>query len=63
VASWQWNQLDHKQNIYILFRTDNHASTSSLNIFVPNKQFQSNEGTANTINIQQEFRLFTTINQ
>jgi len=28
---WQWHQLDHMQIICILFQTDNHASTSSLN--------------------------------
>jgi len=27
---WQWYQLDHKQIIYTLLQTDNHASTSPL---------------------------------
>ena len=31
MMEWQWHQLDHMQIIYTLFKTDNHASTSSLN--------------------------------
>jgi len=46
---WQWHQLDHMQIICTLLRTDNHASTSSLNfkrrmLFrTPNQQCQSAE--------------------
>jgi len=29
--AWQWHQQDHMKIIYILFTTDNHASTSSPN--------------------------------
>jgi len=29
---WQWNQLDHMQIICTSLQTDNHSSTSSLNV-------------------------------
>ena len=29
---WQWHQLDHTQIICTSLQTDNHASTSSLNL-------------------------------
>jgi len=48
---WQWYQLDCMQIICPLVKTDNHASTSSLNFFtgrmlflMPNQQCQSSEG-------------------
>jgi len=31
MMGWQWHQLDHMQISCSLLRTDNHASTSSLN--------------------------------
>jgi len=31
MMGWQWHQLDHTQNICTSLKTDNHASTSSLN--------------------------------
>ena len=30
---WQWHQLDHMQVICTSLQIDNHASTSSLNLF------------------------------
>jgi len=47
-----WHQLDHMQIICTSFRTDNHTSTSSLNLLsqlflTSNQQCQSNEGTGN----------------
>jgi len=35
MMGWQWHQLDHMQIICILLRTDNHASTWSLNSHRP----------------------------
>jgi len=32
MMGWQWHQLDLKQIICTSLQTDNHASTSSLNI-------------------------------
>jgi len=32
---WQWHQLDHMQIISTSLRTDNHASTLSLNLYKP----------------------------
>jgi len=34
MSRWQWHQLDHMQVICTLLRTDNHASTSSLNFYM-----------------------------
>jgi len=46
----QWHQLDHVQIICTSLQTDNHASTSSLKLFIgrmlfltPNQQHQSTE--------------------
>jgi len=35
MMGWQWHQLNHVQTICTLLRTDNHASTSSLNFYRP----------------------------
>jgi len=35
MMGWQWHQLDHMQIICTWLRTDNHASTSSLNFYSP----------------------------
>jgi len=32
MMGWQWHQLDHMQIICISLQTDNHTSTSSLNV-------------------------------
>jgi len=46
----QWHQLDHIQIICTLLQTDNHTSTSSLNLtgwmlsLTPKQQCQSTEG-------------------
>jgi len=32
MMGWQWHQLDCMQIIYTLLQTNNHASTSSLNL-------------------------------
>ena len=51
MMGWQWHQLDYMQIICTLPRTDNHASTSSVNFLQarcsswrPNQQCQSTEG-------------------
>ena len=31
---WQWHQLDHMQIIGTSLQTDNHASTSSLSVYM-----------------------------
>ena len=36
MTGWQWHQLDHMQIICTSLQTDNHASTSSLNFYMPN---------------------------
>jgi len=33
MMGWQWHQLDNMQIIYTSLQTDNHASTSSLNLY------------------------------
>jgi len=35
MMGWQWHQLDHMQITCTLLRTDNHASTSSINFHRP----------------------------
>ena len=35
VLGRQWHQLDHMQTICMLFQTDNHINTSSLNFYRP----------------------------
>jgi len=35
IMRWQMRQLEHTQIICILFQTDNHANTSSLNFYRP----------------------------
>ena len=35
VWGWQWHQLDHMQTICTSLQTDNHANTSSLNVYRP----------------------------
>jgi len=35
MMGWQWHQLDHMQIIFISLQTDNHASTSSVNVYKP----------------------------
>jgi len=35
MTRWQWHQLDHTQITCTSLQTDNHASTSSLNIYRP----------------------------
>jgi len=31
---WKWHQLDHMQIMCTSLKTDNHTSTSSLNLYV-----------------------------
>jgi len=52
MIAWQWHQLHHVQIICTSLQTDNHASTSSLNLLTgwvlfqsPNQRCQSTEGT------------------
>ena len=33
MMGWQWHQLDYMQIICTSLQTDNHASTSPLNVF------------------------------
>jgi len=40
---WQWHQLDHMQMICTSLQTDNHASTSSLNVFTSWMHFLSEQ--------------------
>jgi len=53
---WQWHQADHTHIICTSFKTDNHASTSSLLFtdwmlfLTPNQQFQ--ELKANSYDVQ-----------
>jgi len=35
VLGWQWHQLNHMQTICTLLQADNHANTSSLNLYRP----------------------------
>ena len=35
MTGWQWHQLDHMQIVCTSLQTDNHASTSSLNLYRP----------------------------
>jgi len=34
MMEWQWHHLDHMQIICTSLQTDNHASTSSLNVYI-----------------------------
>jgi len=59
MTGWQWPQVDHVQIICTSIRTDNHASTLSLNFYKPDAlpDIQSTVSTTTT-KLQNSLKIF-----
>jgi len=55
---WQWHQLNHMQIICTSLQTDNHASTSSLNVLQAGCSSQNNEGKITRMNIRMQSQVW-----